>query len=226
MSARRLEIDAGSARGRRVLADLCRELDDAVRAGGMSYAAVGRAVGMSGDQVARICRGESRRLGIVQLATLLAAVGLALSARTFPIGDPIRDRPQLALLDRGRREINPATPIRFEVPVVPAPPTGQGIGPPDRRAWDAVVVSGGVRVAIEAETRLGDMQALLRRLELKRRDGDVDRLILLLNDTVHNRRVVEGAAGVLRIALPGSARRTLRALRGGRPVEEDALLFL
>jgi hypothetical protein len=195
---------------------------DAIRASGLSYAAVGRAVGLSGDQVARVARGESRRVSLVQLSTLLATVGLAVSARTYPAGDPIRDRPQLALLGRLRTAIHPESPLQFEAPLVRS---GRLDGRSDHRAWDAVVELGGQRVAIEAETRLGDIQATLRRLELKRRDGEVERLVLLLNDTVHNRRVVRAAWATLRTAFPGSARQALTALRAGTQIGADTIVF-
>ena len=38
--------------------------------------------------------------------------------------------------------------------------------------------------------RLGDVQALLRRVDLKRRDDPTERFLLLVADTRHNRRVV------------------------------------
>jgi hypothetical protein len=38
----------------------------------------------------------------------------------------------------------------------------------------------GLRIGVEAETRARDRQELQRRVALKRRDGGVDRVILLL----------------------------------------------
>jgi putative N-acetylmannosamine-6-phosphate epimerase len=42
--------------------------------------------------------------------------------------------------------------------------------PGDRRAWDAVLLIGTAQIAVEAETRPRDVQALQRRIALKRRD--------------------------------------------------------
>jgi hypothetical protein len=69
---------------------------------------------------------------------------------------------------------------------VPIPITG------DQRAWDAVVSgSGQGRVAIEAETRLRDIQALQRRVALKRRDDpSIDSVVLLVAGTRGNRFVL------------------------------------
>ena len=96
----------------------------------------------------------------------------------------------------------------------------------DRRAWDAVIDGDGFMIAVEAETRVGDVQALLRRLALKRRDGEVDGLILLVNDTVHNRRMIALEQVPLREMLPGSMRRTLQRLTEGRRPEADAIVIL
>ncbi len=89
------------------MVDLCRELDSARLEHGLSYAALGRAVGLSGDQAARICRGEAPNVSIVMLSGLLAAVALDLSARAFPGGTPVRDASQLALLGRLRARPGP-----------------------------------------------------------------------------------------------------------------------
>ncbi len=67
-------------------------------------------------------------------------------------------------------------------------------GPRDRRAWDAVIEGQGWRIGVEAETRLHDVQSLLRRVALKQRDGAVSAVILLVNDTANNRRVL-GSSG-------------------------------
>ena len=77
----------------------------------------------------------------------------------------------------------------------------------DMRAWD-VLLSGPVVIGVDAETRLHDIQAIQRRTALKRRDGAVDRVLLVVADTRHNRRVLDEHA----IALPA---RSLRA-RGQR----------
>ncbi len=224
VAPRRREVEAGLARGRRLLSDLCRQLDDAIRGAGLTYSAVGRAVGLSGDQVGRVCRGEARRAGIVQLSELFAVVGLELSARAFPSGDTIRDRPQLALLERFRTRLGVPLPLRYEVAVIDR--TMLSAARVDLRAWDAVITLGGKAVALEAESRVGDVQALLRRLELKRRDGAVDRLLLLLNNTAHHRALLAEHGPTFRAQFPGSARAVMRALRSGLVPSEDAILIL
>jgi hypothetical protein len=68
---------------------------------------------------------------------------------------------------------------------------------------------------VEAETRLRDVQALLRRLSLKQRDADVDRIALVVADTRHNRHVLRLAAAEFAAAFPVLGRDALASLRAG-----------
>jgi hypothetical protein len=88
----------------------------------------------------------------------------------------------------------------------------------DRRAWDAI--------AVEAETRLRDIQALERRIALKQRDGGVDVVILLVNDTAANRRVLAAHREALRARFPLDGRAILAALRAGRAPQDSGIVVL
>ena len=226
MSARRRQVDLGVVRGRRLVVDLCREIDRARRSAGLSYEELGRAVGLSGDQVARICRAESPKVSLVTLAVLLAAVGLELSARAFPAGPPIRDSAHVALLARLKQRLSPALRWRLEVPVVaPVAPSLAG-APTDLRAWDAVIEGDGWTIGVEAETRLGDIQAVYRRIALKRRDGGVDAVVLLVNETAHNRRILSIEGAEFHTQFAGTSRHTLRCLATGTRPPDDAVVVL
>ena len=63
-------------------------------------------------------RGQSRQLSIVRAAQVLEAVGMELSAKAFPVGVPVRDAGQLALLGRLRARINSELVRTNEVPVI------------------------------------------------------------------------------------------------------------
>src|SRR5437773_5089584 len=119
MPVRQSAVDRGKARGHRFVVELSRELEDARTAGGLSYAWLGKAVGISGQQAARVCRGQSPGTSIVRIAGLLAAAGLDLSVsvRTYPAGPPVRDAAHLALLARFRARIATSLIWRAEVPV-------------------------------------------------------------------------------------------------------------
>lgn len=173
---------------------------------------------MSASQVSRIERGLSTRVSIRQISRLLAVVGLELSARAYPAAAPVRDAAHRALLERLRARISPRIAWRYEAPL---PIVG------DRRAWDAVLSIGNTRVAIEAETRPRDLQALQRRLALKRRDDNqIAAVVLLLADTRHNRRLVRDHDEALRADLPLAGAAILEALEQGRSPLGSGLVLL
>ena len=98
--------------------------------------------------------------------------------------------------------------------------------PGDRRAWDAMIRLAQVRVGVEAETRARDAQELQRRLALKRRDGGVEHLILLLADTRHNRAFLRAAGESLRADFPLSGRAVLDRLAAAQDPGGSAIVLL
>ncbi|MBA3780194.1 MAG: helix-turn-helix domain-containing protein [Chloroflexi bacterium] len=204
MATRERAVDRGDRRGRRLVAELGEELRLARIGAGLSQAAVGRSAEVSYSHVSRIERGRVRGVEILDMARLLSVVGLELSARAYPVGSPLRDEAHLALLERFRSRLAPTWQWRSEVPI----PT-----PGDLRAWDAVVRGSGVIVGIEAETRLRDVQAEIRRVQLKQRDSGVDHVVLLLAATKSNRPAVRQFQTQLRAALPISQQRLMACFR-------------
>ena len=97
--------------------------------------------------------------------------------------------------------------------------------PGDLRAWDAVIRGAGWTIGVEAETVLDHIQALERRLALKRRDGGVDHLILLVAHTARNRLALAGAPAAF-ADLPLRTREILVALRSGRDPGDSGIVIL
>ncbi len=100
-------------------------------------------------------------------------------------------------------------------------------GQSDLRAWDAVIDGTGCVDAIEAETRLRDLQAVERRLARKLRDdATIQHLILLVADTRSNRRALAEGRDALRAQFPLDTREAMENLhRGGCP-GANAIVFL
>ena len=167
--------------------------------------------------MSRIERGLALDVSIQRLADLLATVGLELSVRTYPGGSPLRDRAHLALLGRLRSGHPAEAAWRSEVPLP---------DPRDQRTWDAVVSYRGIRVGIEAETRPRDIQDLQRRLALKKRDGRVDRVVLLMADTRHNRALMRDHAEQLAGSFPIPGREALARLRAGHDPGGDTVILM
>lgn len=199
-----------------------RAIDDIRRsriAAGMSQMALADLVKVSRPRVSRIERKLEPDVPARLLTRMAAYVGLDLAIRTYPGGDPALDAAQQRLLARLRDRLGPGWEWEFEVPL----PLVE-----DPRAWDAVArcPCTGLVVFVEAETRIDDSQALLRRVHLKCRDGGATRVVLLVADTRHNRDVAWAGSGELRAAFPMDARHALSALAQGRDPGADALILL
>jgi hypothetical protein len=95
----------------------------------------------------------------------------------------------------------------------------------DRRSADAVIEGADLTAIVEAETRLGDVQALERGISAKQRDLQVARVILLAADTRHNRHVIASVPELTR-RFPVGTRACLAALTRGRDPGGDCLLVL
>jgi hypothetical protein len=84
----------------------------------------------------------------------------------------------------------------------------------------------GVTVGVEAFSRLRDVQAQVRAAQLKRRDAEVLRLVLLVAATHANRRALASAEALVRGDLRIGTRSALEALASGRDPGGDALVLL
>lgn len=172
--------------------------------------------GVSRSKLWRIEKGLAGKLDLIETARLCQVLGLDLAVRTFPTAAAIRDVGHVRLMDRFAAA-TPRIAWRREhaIPI-------QG----DLRAWDLFAVVDGVTVAVTAETRLRDEQALLRREHAKMRDGGVERLILLIADTRANRTTLTAIRQSLRADFPLDTRQVLSALRSGRPPGSNGLVVL
>jgi transcriptional regulator with XRE-family HTH domain len=214
MAPRDTVAGLGSRRSRLLRIRVAEELAIARRTRGISVRELGRRIGVGDHRLARAERGEPGALTLDLAARMAPAVGLVLAVQLYPDGDPVRDRAHLALIARLRTRLGPAARLRVEVPV-PIPG--------DRRSGDAMLDIEGGSVLIEAETHVGDLQAIERKAAAKVRDLGAKRLVLLVADTRHNREVIR-LHPELRERFPVSARACLAALEAGRDPGGDALV--
>lgn len=218
MGVKERAADVGRRRARQCAMALGEELHRARLEHGLSQAAVGAAAGISRSQVSRVEKGAVPRLSIELASRLCSVLGLELSARAYPGGSPIRDAAHRALIERLRARVAPIVAWRFEVPL-------PGAG--DRRAWDTVLLIGMEQVAVEAETRPRDVQAMQRRVAMKLRDDPgVASVVLLLADTRHNRRLLREHGDALQADYPVPAATILSALAEGRSPGGGGIVLL
>jgi transcriptional regulator with XRE-family HTH domain len=184
---------------------------------GLSLAEAGKAMGRSGSWVSRAERGLSTTVTVVELARFCAVLGLDLSLRTYPGGAPVRDAAHIALLASFRAHLHASLGWAAEVPL-------PGAG--DSRAWDGLVRGSGWRYGVEAETKPRDVQAVVRRLLLKVRDGAVDGVFLVLPDTRHVRAFLQEFTAVAGASFPVTGRRARELLRAGVDPGGNAVIVL
>lgn len=216
MATRETPASRGARRARVLRHRLVQELITARQGAGLSIREVARRVGVSHSTVAKLEREEPGVMTIDLVAQCAAVLGLALAASLYPGGDPVRDRGQLALLGRLRSRIPNIPSWRVEVPM---PIAG------DLRSGDAVVTIAEGDILIEAETRLDDLQAIERKGAAKARDLGAIRLVLLVADTRHNRRVIQDHPE-LKQRFPIDTRTCLARLAIGMDPGGDALVIL
>lgn len=208
--------DRGRREARALLAALGSELRTARLDAELGQRDVARVTGLSQTMVSRTERSLRPNVTVEEAALICASLGLRLSLRAYPVGSAVRDAAQLRLLARLRAQVSTAFRWRTEVPV-----GGRG----DLRAWD-VVLDGPASIGVDAETRLHDIQALQRRLELKLRDSGVSRVILLVAATRHNRAVLREHRAALSSTLPLDTREVLQALRAGEALRGSGIVLL
>jgi transcriptional regulator with XRE-family HTH domain len=209
--------DRGERQAQKLLRELGTELREARLSAGLSQQHVARVAGLNQSRVSRTERSRRVPARVDELAVHCAALGLRLSIKVYPAGSPVRDRAQLRLLERLRLRLDPRFRWRSEAPV--SPESG------DLRAWD-VQLDGPGSIGIDAETRLHDIQALQRRCETKWRDSGVDRIVLLVGSTRHNRRVLGEHREALRSTFPADTPEVLAALRRGRMPGSNGVVVL
>jgi transcriptional regulator with XRE-family HTH domain len=219
MGSREGPADAAARKARARVDAIVAEIRRARVGAGLSQTLVAAHASVSRYRVGRIERLRERDVPASVLVRMADAVGLDLPLRAFPAGDPLRDAAQLRLLGRFEASLGAGWSWRHEVPF-PIPG--------DKRAWDSEGTHVVTRLVIdsEAETRLGDAQALVRRISLKRRDGQAGRLVLVVADTRNNREVLRSAAREFAAAFPVDARRGIAKLREGIDPGADVLLVL
>lgn len=183
---------------------------------GLTQRELARAAGLSRSFLSRLELGRPRDVSLRAVAHLFAALGYELSVKGYPVGPPIRDAAQVPLLIRLRDRVSPTFRWTLESPMLAAG---------DLRAWDARL-DGPTSIGVEAETRLVDVQEVLRRMSLKQRDSGVVRVMLLLAATHANRRTLAQSLPVLRQTFPLDTREVLTALSRGQDPRANGIVLL
>lgn len=195
---------------------LLTELREARLVRGIAQSSMAGELGMSQPHFWRLENGQ-RAASVTRLAEMASVLGFELALSLHPIGDAIRDRGQQALIGRFRPLLSPLWQVTAEAPF---PRLG------DSRSWDLLLRLGAQRVGVEAETRIRDVQSLIRRIRGREVDGGADVVLLVLSDSAHNRRLVDELREALGNGWSTPVRATLRALRRGESLAGSGVVLL
>ena len=194
-----------------------RELRLARIAAGMTQQQVAARIGTSKAQISRTERARVPQLRVATIARHSAVVGLRLSLQLYPGARHVLDAPQLGLLGRLRTRVSTLWSWELEVPM----PIER-----DLRAVDARLTHRDCTLAVEAITRLADVQAQVRAAQLKRRDIRATRLVLLVGATRANRRALAEAEPIIRGSFATGTWPLLRLLSNGEDPGSDIILVM
>lgn len=218
VAIRQTRLEPGRSRGRVVVRQLVTELVQARQSASVSQRALASLLGCSQSEISRLEHVvKVDNVSFVQVSEVAALLGLELGAGLHAAGEAIRDKGHQALIRRFRALLSPAYRVLAEVPL----PT-----PGDRRSWDLLLRLPAQLIGVEAETRIRDMQRLVRHVHMRERDGGVDAIILLLAATRTNRHLVDELQIALAPSYATSPKHLLRALRSGQPISGSGIVLL
>jgi hypothetical protein len=152
-----------------------------------------------------------------EVSAVAAALGLELSSSLHRVSDALVDRGHLALLARFRSLLSASIKVVSEA-LLP--------NPGEQRSWDLLLRIAAQIVGVEAETKVRDVQATVRKVRGRERDGGADEILLVLADTRANRASLDDLTVALgpRFATPPGQLRA--ALRAGRPLPGSGVLLV
>jgi transcriptional regulator with XRE-family HTH domain len=218
MATRESRRQRGRRQGEAIVQSVTTELRTTRVGLGLSQQTMSKKLGCSQSEYSRfeLARSPSSR-SLVRLSEAAAILGLELSVGVHPAGPPIRDKGHQALITRFRKLLSSKILVRAEVPLP---------GPGDPRVWDLVLQMDDWLIGVEAETRIRDLQALVRRIRDRERDGGVDEIIILLSDSAVNRRLVAELREALGEPYATSTRGLLKTLRTGSGSPVSGVLLI
>jgi transcriptional regulator with XRE-family HTH domain len=179
-----------------------------------------RRAGVSRSSVERLERGDPS-IQVDTMTAILSAAGLDLVLQAY-------ESSAGSLRDTGQMEI--AEVIRGAA-AAPWRPLMEVAAGPWGRSADLVLYGADEVIHIEIERGAADFQAQLRSAKRKREalaagEARPVRLVLAIEDTRGNRVAMVPHARLVRSQLPAGSREVIAALRGGRPLGRDGLLWV
>lgn len=216
MTTRRNRLAEAERRARRQLDTALDDIHERRVASGLRQSDVSAVLGCTRQWISVVERGRSRDLGVIELGRLGASVGIDITVRAYTGQSALRDAGQVALLNRFHDVIGPGLRWSPEAMVAPG----------DQRAFDVLVGVPPRCAAVEAFTRLRDVQSQVRSVVAKQETAGIAVLILVIAATRTNRQALREAGAVLRDAFPLSTRAVLGSFRRAEIPQANGIVLI
>lgn len=188
---------------------------------GVSQEQLASDLGISQGAYSRIETGRLGDVGVIAISQIASVLGYEVSVGLHPIGDPVRDKGQLAC---GRR-FGALLSDRWRVTDETLLP-----GAGEQRAWDKLLrltdAAPRYQVGADIESRVWDIQAIVRRTRARERDGQVDHILIVLADSAHNRRIADELRRALGADYATGSRRIMAALHKGERLSGSGVVLV
>jgi transcriptional regulator with XRE-family HTH domain len=190
-------------------------------AAGLTQAQVAKRADVSQQVVSEAERGHID-ISLDTRCRLTAACGHELGLKLYPVATvSLRDSGQLAIAQGIATAAHPRWAAELEHPVAPG----------DLRAADLLLELPNELLHIEVERALVDAQAQLRAAQIKRsalaeHDARPIRLVIAVPSTRVSRERLAPHSDLVRQTMPVTSRDIWRAIRRGKPVGGDGILFV
>jgi transcriptional regulator with XRE-family HTH domain len=219
MGTKETRLQRGHRKGEDLTRATIAQLRDARIVAGLSQEECARQLGLSQSYISKLEVNGFDDLSLIRASELAALFGLEPSLTLHVAGAPLRDKGHEALLGRFMARLAPEWIVTREAPF----PT-----PSDPRWWDALLRLANERyvLGVEAETRLRDMQAQVRRIHGRQRDGGADHVLVILSDSAHNRALAGDFRTALGPEFATQPREILRAMAAGTPLPGSGVILL
>ena len=217
MSAKDDRVGKGQILGTKVVALLAAEIRDSRQDANLSQVAVAKRLGWSQTRYSRFER-NVEPITVEDVFVVATVLGLRPRFDLYRVQEGLRDQGSQKLVDRFCALLSPLWSVKREAPF---PTLG------DLRSWDVLIRLGSsFRAGVEAETRLRELEELVRRVRQRELHGGVDAIVVALSRSAHNRAHVHELRTALGDSYATPAGDLLTALRTGRPLPGSGVILL
>lgn len=217
MPTKESRLARGKRAGQLAADSIVGQLRDARLEANLSQATLAKHAGWPQSRYSRMEQ-SVQPLAVEDMFVVAMLLGLRPKLELYRVEEGLRDQGSQALIARFRSILAGAWTATREAPF---PTLG------DLRSWDLLIRLGTTyRVGVEAETRLRDIQELVRRIRQRELHGGADHILIILSDSQHNRRHADELRSALGPDYTTHTADLLTALRAGTPLPGSGLILL